>query len=507
MCRLRSTMTPIAMGLVLAQTAMATAQTVQDSLRNLTPSALLRVVGGIEAPDSAWPWQVLVLIPLAAGNGSRASSICGGSLIASRWVLTAAHCFHPEGGSLDRSKPIAVAERKTTRQSGRLGDVDLDSAHRTKALFEHPRYNKSTNENDIALLRLSEPARLQSVPVLVAANDRLEAPPVRVTVTGWGRTREIQQLADGTFVDFATRKKVRPDDVLPKRLMQVELSLVGTEECRARYRDNDNEEKIVVDGRNLCAAVPEGGKDSCQGDSGGPIVVQTAGNTWLQVGIVSGGNGCARPGYPGVYTRVSAHGDWVRSVLGKDLTIAPDGQQEKPQPAADDDIKPGPDFDNAAGVAIGFDKGDTVKVGDLVSYRVTTRKPGYLAIFDATPDGRLTQVFPNARSLAAPAGTRPEAARIGPERPLLVPDYGNSYRGFDMQIEEPRGKGLVIAVLSDEPIGGLDIPTTPKTFASDREAMEFIKRLGAELRRKFVTRGLSRVDPKWSVDVHEYTIR
>lgn len=62
----------------------------------------------------------------------------------------------------------------------------------------------------------------------------------------------------------------------------------------------------------FCAGVSGGGKDSCQGDSGGPIVIKKSGQD-VQVGVVSWGDGCGRPGKPGVYARVSVAEDWIKS--------------------------------------------------------------------------------------------------------------------------------------------------------------------------------------------------
>jgi secreted trypsin-like serine protease len=509
----------VAAGLSIAQIDYALAQTtpppqtVQGALRELAPSFNLRILGGVAAAEGAWPWQVVMQIPIIK-DGKKGVLMCGGSLVASQWVLTAAHCFEPEPpASVDRSEAILVVERAPAGSKRAFSDLDPKALHRVALPIRHPNYNRNTSENDIALLHLRDPARSKPVRMLLLPNPQFENAPTRATVTGWGVLRgDVEQLNDGTYLSLETREKVRREDVLPDRLMQVEMQLVAAGECKARNSSPPNNHYIVDDRRNLCAGVPEGGKDSCQGDSGGPLMVDTGGGSWIQIGIVSWGvDRCGLAGFPGVYTRLSAFADWIRTVMGRDLAVTADElasqQALKPAPPPDNDLKPNPAIDNTAGVTINFDKGDAVSVGDRVAYRVTTLREGYLAIFDATPDGKLIQVFPNARSIASPAGNRPEAACVSPQRPLLIPNYDNPYRGFDVVIEEPRGKGTMVAVLSDAPIKSLDIPARPKTFGSQEEALAAIKRLRQELSRNLAVTANTPPNPKWSVGVREYTIR
>jgi secreted trypsin-like serine protease len=499
----------LAVSICLTESHPASAQSVQDALRGLAPSAHIRIIGGEPAQQDAWPWQVMIITSVSTKNGKKEPVMCGGSLIGVRWVLTAAHCFANKQWDLDGFQPVAVAERSVTALAQYYADVDFKSWHRVAAPIVHPRFNQDTGENDIALVHLNEPARSQAVTALLTSNRELESPPVRAIVTGWGSMRDLQKIkpTESGFFDLATQAMVQPEDVLPNRLMQAELPLVAIERCNGRYKGIDR----IIDQRTLCAGLGEGGKDTCQGDSGGPMVVHTSRDRWIQIGIVSWGMGCAFKDYPGVYTRVSAFGDWIRSTVGGDLVIAnqeqtqPGGEKLKPAPnAPDEGPRSIPQLDNVAGVAVAFDEGDDVKVGDRVSYRITTRKPGYLMIFDAAPDGRLSQIFPNARSIRSPTGSPLDAARLQPEQPLLIPDYRNPYRGFDVRIAGPRGKGLIVAVLSDAPVRSLDVPEAPMTFASPEEAIAAIARLGGELTHRL---GSPAQRPQWSVDVHEYRIQ
>jgi len=483
----------VALAAALGQPTPVSAQSVREELDALRPSVNTRVIGGTAATAGAWPWQVFILIP-STTNGVAAR--CGGSLISEQWVLTAAHCIQ----KFDRSQKILVVEQQPPAEkppgAGLPVDIDPKSLHRVSTAIAHPQWNPNAIENDIALLRLDEPARRsRAVPLLLSPDAGLENPPAKVTVTGWGITRDIV-LQGGESIDFVTQKPIRQDDVLPDRLMEVELPLVATDQCKA----SNAEVPASIDSRNLCAGVPEGGKADCHGDSGGPLVGRDNRGQWVQVGVVSWGVGCARPGHPGVYTRVSAFAAWIHENTSRD-PAAP-AQPGNPPPAASN-----PAFDNSAGLTVAFDKGDVVRVGDVVSYRVTTQKPGYLAIFDATPDGKLTLVFPNKRSLSSPTGAAPEAALLLPNRPRLIPDPRNPYEGFAVQIDEPRGNGVIVAVLSDKPISSLDIPAAPKAFDTSQQASAAIGRLRTEL-----TRGLRPVTdeaekPKWSVAQRPYSVR
>ena len=157
-------------------------------------------------------------------------------------------------------------------------------------------------------------------------------------------------------------------------------------------------------------------------------------------------------------------------------------------------------------VGVRFKEGDEVSVGQRVAYVVTTQKSGYLTVFDATPDGKLTQIYPNAASLRSPGSATLASTLIRPGKPILVPDYRNVYRGFDVEIAEPRGKGVMVAMLSHKPLTSLNTPEPPKTFASPEEGVDVIHRLRDELARTLPRDSRSSTATPWSVAYHAYSI-
>ena len=246
------------------------------------------IVGGHEAEPGAWPWQVALI---DTGGHPYDDQYCGGSLINPDWVVTAAHCA-------DGSEPgdIQVLAGIHNLVAADAGFVRLNVAR----IIIHPDYGEVNQyDSDIALLELatSAPFRSPSAAGLPIAGVALAPENVGAlvgfesTVTGWGN----RQPGGGDY---------------PAALHEVEVPIVSNADCRAAYGN-------TITSAMLCAGLPEGGKDSCQGDSGGPLVVfSSTRSRWELAGVVSWGNGCALPGVPGVYTRVSTFAHWIGEETG-----------------------------------------------------------------------------------------------------------------------------------------------------------------------------------------------
>lgn len=251
------------------------------SSKQIVPTS--EIVGGTAAALGAWPWQVKLSI---VEGGS--SYLCGGSLLSDQWVVTAAHCIDNAGTTVS---PSAVTVR--------AGSLSLDSGGQlvgVSRIIKHSSYVSSTKDNDIALLQLSSPVTLSSTvnvvqPLLSVQEATLAATNDLGTVTGWGNTSSGGSTSS--------------------TLMQVQVPMLTSSDC-ARLSAYGS----YISNNMICAGYPAGGKDSCQGDSGGPLVVPNDQGAYVLAGIVSWGNGCALPNYPGVYTRVANYMAWLQSSTG-----------------------------------------------------------------------------------------------------------------------------------------------------------------------------------------------
>uniref|UniRef100_A0A8C9R510 chymotrypsin n=1 Tax=Scleropages formosus TaxID=113540 RepID=A0A8C9R510_SCLFO len=236
-----------------------------------------RIVGGQNAAPGSWPWQVSMRY--------QGSHMCGGSLINNRWILSAAHCFT----LISRWTMVLGLQ---TQQGTNPNAVSVS----VSKITVNPNYNGNTHDNDLALVQLSSTVNFNNYiqPVCLAAAGSTFYNGTKTWVTGWG------YIQSGVFLPP------------PGILQEVEVPVIGNGKCNCLYGPGSITKNM------LCAGLLAGGKDSCQGDSGGPLVVKQ-GSVWVQAGIVSFGNGCAEPNYPGVYTRVSPYQSWISSVITSNL--------------------------------------------------------------------------------------------------------------------------------------------------------------------------------------------
>ena len=391
-----------------------------------------RIVGGEAVIDpTQFPWQV-VLFHRGADNVMR--PVCGGSLIARNWVLTAAHCV-----ATDPQGTYKVGYGSTHISTDKIVDVVKVVAHES--------YNQSLMDNDIALLELSADAEipqssLARLPV-ARAIDPIE-PGATVTVTGFGTTT---QCGGGSAA--------APECNMQDQLRHTEVPVVANAACRSDYAG----EPQNIGENQLCAGEEQGGRDSCQGDSGGPLVFREV-DGWIQVGVVSWGAGCAKARKPGIYTRVAAYADWIHYSLNG---AVPENAAVPDNPI-DAVVRPSDSSDATGSHLVSISVvGGTLKVGALATFRITSRVDGYLLVFDVAPGGKTTQLFPNQFSgIAGTAQTIDAGQTI---------DFPAASDNFDIRVPEPAGLGLVVAVVTKDSRGLADLNRSYgdlRVFRSDR---------------------------------------
>ncbi|GAA5053292.1 S1 family peptidase [Nocardia callitridis] len=226
------------------------------------------VVGGTEVAASDYPWLAAIGTPVFFPRPS--GQFCGGALIAADQLLTAAHC-------VDLAKAVPGALTVTFGRS----DLRTDDGE-TVGVTEirvHPDFHdtdfdgEDVHHDDLAVLTLDQqrpgPYAQLAIPDHDDAGYDRTAPG---TVLGWGATAE--------------------DDDSNVLLHKTEVPLVSDDDCAAAYGESFDPSQM------LCAGSPEA--DTGQFDSGGPLLVGDH-----LVGLTSWAKGTARPGFPGVYTRLS----------------------------------------------------------------------------------------------------------------------------------------------------------------------------------------------------------
>ncbi|KAF4530499.1 hypothetical protein B566_EDAN017516 [Ephemera danica] len=199
---------------------------------------------------------------------------CGASVLNARFALTAAHCV--QGTPLPFLSVIS-------------GSTDLNShtgaRHRVRRYMVHEKYDPELSwVNDIAILEVTPSFVMSSLvqPISLPLQDQFVSSGHAATVIGWGRTS--------------------PRGPISLTLKEVQIEIREQWLCQSVY----DAVGYLVFTSQICADVPQGHRGSCNGDSGGPLFVDGT-----VVGLVSWALGCATPGYPTVYTRVSFYRDWI----------------------------------------------------------------------------------------------------------------------------------------------------------------------------------------------------
>ncbi len=245
-------------------------------------AATPKIIGGTDAQPGDWPWIVALIQSGISDNFQ--GQFCGGTLIAPDWVVTAAHCTDGKSpGDIDVL--AGVTDLKN----------DIGERVAVKRIVQHPEFNSRNLVNDISLLQLSSP--VSPTPAATDVGPETHEGEL-ATIIGWGDT-------DPTF---------RND--FPFILQQAEVPVISNTLCQSIYGSS------ITNG-SLCAGYADGGKDTCQGDSGGPLVLPTA-TGWELAGITSFGNGCAQPGFYGVYTRVATYETYIDDSLNFDYVACAD---------------------------------------------------------------------------------------------------------------------------------------------------------------------------------------
>uniref|UniRef100_A0A1I8MXH7 Peptidase S1 domain-containing protein n=2 Tax=Musca domestica TaxID=7370 RepID=A0A1I8MXH7_MUSDO len=251
-----------------------------------------KIVGGLEADRHEMPYMVSLT--------RRGGHFCGATIIHEKWILTAGHCICNGLNKFMKPSQIqgvvglhSISQYLNGIHNERDGAAPVQVNF--KSIIPHPNYQCTNTKNDIALMELLQPIAFSKyIQPSCLNSDLLRSNENELaTVSGWGWTNENQ--AEGDRADVLRKATVR---------------VWNNNACEKSYQLNGRPSSVISD-TQMCAGYENGGIDSCWADSGGPLMSKEN----FLIGVVSTGIGCARPGLPGIYTRVSKYIQWMESVI------------------------------------------------------------------------------------------------------------------------------------------------------------------------------------------------
>ncbi|XP_006002908.1 tissue-type plasminogen activator [Latimeria chalumnae] len=250
--------------------------------------ALYRIRGGQVTDITSHPWQAAIFNNYSGAYDPHFR--CGGILIDSCWVLSAAHCF----SDWRRLTPEALLV--VLGRSYRVEPSEDEQKFQVEKFFIHKNFDAETFDNDIALLKLKSQFghcthETQSVRTICLPEKGLLLPDwTECEVSGYGKESPFSAF----FSD---------------RLKEGHVRLYPSSQCTTARLNNR-----IVTNNMICAGDTRGLDDACQGDSGGPLVCMKDKRMHL-IGIVSWGEGCGKKDMPGVYTKVTKYLDWISTTM------------------------------------------------------------------------------------------------------------------------------------------------------------------------------------------------
>ncbi|KAJ8678861.1 hypothetical protein QAD02_014648, partial [Eretmocerus hayati] len=245
-----------------------------------------RIVGGENAIPQEFPW--LVSITRKGGH------FCGGTILNSRFIMTAAHCF------CSRDEMMSVGQLRVTLGEHNLAgpELPLSSSESVRSMIVHPGFRCGKYDSDIALLELS---------ATIAWSDSVQPAclPPESGRAGYSAFGGQSAVAAGWGWLGEDKSQYSKSNILQK----VGVNVIEDEVCSEWFASEGKAFRVKYG--QMCAGHEKGEKDACAADSGGPLMFAGRDKKTMVIGIVSTGIGCARKRLPGIYTRVSEFVPWI----------------------------------------------------------------------------------------------------------------------------------------------------------------------------------------------------